>query len=109
MRLCSSTRTWLRAAGFVLAFATMLFEWLPAGAHAATEAPTPAGRRPVVGLVLSGGGALGATHIGVLRVLEELNVPIDIITGTSMGSIVGGLYAMGLNANELESVVRGID
>ena len=109
MRLCSSTRKWLRAAGFVLAFAIFLFELLPAGAQAATQTPTPAGRRPVVGLVLSGGGALGATHIGVLKVLEELNVPIDIITGTSMGSIVGGLYAMGLNANELESVVRGID
>ena len=69
----------------------------------------PGGRRPVIGLVLSGGGALGATHIGVLKVLEELHVPIDIITGTSMGSIVGGLYALGLNANELESVVSSID
>lgn len=66
-------------------------------------------RRPVVGLVLSGGGALGATHVGVLKVLEELKVPVDIITGTSMGSIVGGLYALGLNAHELESLVAGID
>ena len=52
---------------------------------AVAESATPAQRRPVIGLVLSGGGALGATHIGVLKVLEELNVPIDIVTGTSMG------------------------
>jgi len=65
--------------------------------------------RPRVGLVLSGGGALGATHIGVLKVLEELNVPVDIITGTSMGSIIGGLYATGLTAEELEGLVTSID
>jgi NTE family protein len=76
---------------------------------AVAESATPAQRRPVIGLVLSGGGALGATHIGVLKVLEELNVPIDIVTGTSMGSIVGGLYALGLNAEELETVVNGVD
>ena len=52
--------------------------------------PTP---RPRIGLVLSGGGARGAAHIGVLKVLEELRVPIDCIAGTSMGSIVGGSYA----------------
>lgn len=75
-------------------------------AKAATGA---AAHRPVVGLVLSGGGALGATHVGVLKVLEELNVPVDIVTGTSMGSIVGGLYALGLTAHELESLVAGID
>ncbi len=76
---------------------------------AQARTPTEAGRRPVIGLVLSGGGALGATHIGVLKVLEELDVPIDIITGTSMGSIVGGLYALGLDANELESLVASVD
>lgn len=73
------------------------------------EAAASGARRPVIGVVLSGGGALGATHIGVLKVLEELKVPVDIITGTSMGSIVGGLYALGLNAHELESLVAGID
>lgn len=74
-----------------------------------TEAATPGGRRPIVGVVLSGGGALGATHIGVLKVLEEMNIPVDIVTGTSMGSIVGGLYALGLNAHELESLVASVD
>ena len=84
-----------------------LIAGLPASAAAAAGASEA--RRPVIGLVLSGGGALGATHIGVLKVLEELNVPIDIITGTSMGSIVGGLYALGLDAQELEALVASID
>ena len=52
--------------------------------------------RPTVGLVLSGGGARGAAHAGVIRVLEEMRVPIDLIVGTSMGAVVGGLYASGL-------------
>ena len=51
--------------------------------------------RPKVGLVLSGGGARGVAHIGVLKVLEELRVPVDFIAGTSMGSLVGGIYASG--------------
>jgi len=56
--------------------------------------------RPRVGLVLSGGGARGAAHIGILRVLEEQRIPVDCITGTSMGSIVGGLYAAGYSPDE---------
>ena len=63
-----------------------------ASAPALTGTSTP---RPRIGLVLSGGGARGAAHIGVLKVLEELRVPIDVIAGTSMGSIVGGSYASG--------------
>jgi len=58
--------------------------------------------RPRIGLVLSGGGARGAAHVGVLKVLEELRIPIDIITGTSMGSVTGGLYAYGYSPLELE-------
>jgi NTE family protein len=60
-------------------------------------------------LVLAGGGAKGAAHVGVIKVLEELGVPIDYIAGTSMGSIVGGLYASGLSAAELEIAVKSID
>ncbi|MCU7843341.1 MAG: patatin-like phospholipase family protein [Candidatus Thiodiazotropha sp. (ex Monitilora ramsayi)] len=60
------------------------------------------GERPVIGLVLSGGGARGASHIGVLKVLEELRIPIDVITGTSMGAIVGGMYAYGYSVEEIE-------
>lgn len=67
-----------------------------------------AGRKKV-GVVLSGGGAKGMAHIGVLKVLERAGIPVDIITGTSMGSIVGGLYAIGYNANSLDSIVRKQD
>lgn len=61
-------------------------------------------QRPKVGLVLSGGGARGAAHIGVLKVLEKHNIPIDFIAGNSMGAIVGGLYAAGYSVAELESI-----
>jgi NTE family protein len=57
-------------------------------------------KRPKVGLVLSGGGAKGLAHIGVLKVIDSLNIKIDYIAGTSMGAIVGGLYASGYNANQ---------
>ena len=66
-------------------------------------------RRAKVAVVLSGGGAKGMAHIGVLKVLERAGIPIDIITGTSMGSIVGGLYAIGYNANSLDSMARAQD
>ncbi len=67
------------------------------------------GSRPRIGLALSGGGAKGMAHIGVLRVLEKHNIPIDYITGTSMGSIVGGLYAIGYSADKIETIARNID
>ena len=57
-----------------------------------------------VGLVLSGGGAKGVTHIGVLKALEENNIPIDYIAGTSMGAIIGGLYASGYTPAEIEQI-----
>ena len=62
--------------------------------------------RKRVAVVLSGGGAKGMAHIGVLKVLERAGIPVDIVTGTSMGSIIGGLYAIGYNANSLDSMVR---
>jgi NTE family protein len=65
--------------------------------------------RPKIGLVLGGGGARGAAHIGVLRVLERERIPIDYVAGTSMGAIVGGLYASGLSADEIERVLNSID
>ena len=57
---------------------------------------------PRIGLVLSGGGARGSAHIGVLKVLEELRIPIHSIAGTSMGALVGGIYASGLPLEEME-------
>jgi NTE family protein len=61
--------------------------------------------RPKIGLVLSGGGAKGFAHIGVLKVLEQAGIKIDFIGGTSMGAVVGGLYASGYNAAQLDSIV----
>lgn len=65
--------------------------------------------RPKIGLVLAGGGAKGAAHIGVLKALEEMKIPIDYITGTSMGAYIGGLYASGLSADEIEIFIDTID
>lgn len=65
--------------------------------------------RPRVGLVLSGGGARGAAHIGVIRLLEEMDIPIDYVVGTSMGAIVGGLYAIGYTADDIDSLMMSQD
>ena len=64
---------------------------------------------PKVGLVLSGGGAKGAAHIGVLKYMEEIGIPVSYVTGTSMGSIIGGIYALGYNPDEMEELISGID
>ena len=65
--------------------------------------------RPTVGLVLSGGGARGAAHVGVIKVLDDLQVPVDFVAGTSMGAIVGGLYASGMTADELVHAIETAD
>ena len=65
--------------------------------------------RPRVGLVLGGGGAKGAAHVGVLKALEELHIPVDCIVGTSMGALVGGIYASGNTAAQVDERVRAID
>jgi NTE family protein len=79
----------------------------PAPAWAADAAPAAA--RPRIALVLSGGGARGFAHIGVLRVLRELHVPVDLVVGTSMGSVVGGAYAAGASVADLERMARATD
>ena len=71
--------------------------------------PDSDGERPRIGLVLGGGGARGAAHIGVLRELERLRIPVDAIAGTSMGAVVGSLYASGKTPDELEELVFSID
>ena len=65
--------------------------------------------RPKIGLVLAGGGAKGAAHVGVLKVLEEMRIPIDFVAGTSMGSVIGGLYASGMSPQEIEREIQNID
>ena len=77
-------------------------------AASADQAAAPA-HRPRVGLVLAGGGAKGGAHIGALKVLEEMHVPIDCIAGTSIGALVGAGYASGQPAKEIEKFVTGID
>src|SRR5579864_2683846 len=82
--------------------------WFYGVAVAATAAGA-AEVRPRICVVLSGGGARGMAHIGVLKVLEELKIPIDCIAGTSMGAVVGGLYASGMTAVEIDAGMRSLD
>ena len=83
------------------------FTSLAAG-HAQT-ADSVAQQRPRIGLALSGGGAKGAAHIGVLKYLEEIGIPIDCVAGTSMGSIIGGLYALGYTPAEMANLIADMD
>jgi NTE family protein len=71
--------------------------------------PPPRAKHPVIGLALSGGAAHGLAHIGVLKVLEAAGIPVDVVAGTSMGSVVGGLYAVGYRAAQLDSIVTSVE
>ena len=97
-------KTWRAARGIAL-FAVL--------SHARAGSDSPASADPVdgprIGLVLSGGGALGLAHVGVLQVLEEYRVPVDFVAGTSMGAIIGGLYASGVSMDRLEAILAGAD
>jgi NTE family protein len=105
--LLKTTRTGLTGlvAGCLFSCAT----GLAADADSAQPHAVAATDRPRIGLVLAGGGAKGGAHVGVLKVLEEMRVPIDCIAGTSMGALVGGGYASGIPAQGLEEFVTGID
>lgn len=98
-------RTAQRFTAFAFLVAALAVVW-PDAAAAADEAKE---RRPRIGLVLGGGGARGAAHVGVLKVLEEMRIPVDIVVGTSMGSIVGGLYASGMSSQEIERELEAMD
>ena len=99
---------WMPRRALWLAIATTI-----ASAGAAQEsvptAPDPGPDRPSLTLVLSGGGARGAAQVGVLRVLEELRVPVDMVVGTSTGAIIGGLYATGWSPDEIEELILAVD
>ena len=71
--------------------------------------PGAPGPRPKIGLVLSGGGAKGLAHIGILKAIDSAGLKVDYITGTSMGSIIGGLYAIGYSADTIEKIAKSID
>ncbi|MEO1575336.1 MAG: patatin-like phospholipase family protein, partial [Pseudomonadota bacterium] len=91
---------------FLATACLVLWSVLPSAAAAPCDVDED---RPSVGLALSGGGARGAAHVGVLKVLEEMNIPVDCIAGTSMGAIVGGLYAGGQRAEDLQAVIESVD
>lgn len=92
-------------------FATM-FPWFVSAEHTEHVVVTRDDinhPRPIIALVLAGGGAKGAAHMGVLKALEEMKIPVDIVLGTSMGAYVAGLYATGMDAEEIESVMYSVN
>ncbi|MEP0546956.1 MAG: patatin-like phospholipase family protein [Rhodothermales bacterium] len=93
------------------ALACALVLLLIAGPLAVAQSPRPdrSAERPTVALALGGGAAKGFAHIGVLQVLEEEGVPVDIVAGTSMGALMGGLFAVGYTGYDLERIVLGLD
>src|SRR6202158_4680607 len=96
----------------IVVLAALLFVSATAGAQDCSvdgDANRAAAGRPRIGLVLSGGGARGATHIGVLKMLDQLHVPVDVIAGTRMGAVVGGLYASGLSGEQIERAMASLD
>jgi NTE family protein len=96
----------------IVVLAALLFVSATAGAQGSSGDDAASGvaqARPRIGLVLSGGGARGATHIGVLKMLDQLHVPVDVIAGTSMGAVVGGLYASGMSGEQIERAMASID
>jgi len=93
----------LTQGSFIVRYLLLLSLFLPLAAFAETQT------RPKIGLVLGGGGAKGAAHIGILKILERNNVPIDLIAGTSIGAYIGGLYALGYNADEIEEIMFNVD
>ncbi len=99
----------LRLPSAISVFSLGLLLLLAAPVAMTADEEAAAATRPRIGLVLGGGGARGAAHVGVLKVLEELRIPIDYIAGTSMGSIVGGLHASGLSAEEIEREIIAMD
>jgi NTE family protein len=99
---------WMFHRGMIF-FISVTFLILPCAITQASEKSPNRRARPKIGLALSGGGARGVAHVGVLKVLEEHYIPVDYISGTSMGAIIGGLYASGLSAQEIESLIHQVD
>jgi Predicted esterase of the alpha-beta hydrolase superfamily len=95
-----------RAFASILCGASLFLSTQSASADSASEALI---QRPRVALVLSGGAALGLAHIGVIEAIERAGIPIDMVMGTSMGSLIGGLYAAGYSPNQMEEIVDNLD
>ncbi|KQV55530.1 MULTISPECIES: patatin-like phospholipase family protein [unclassified Duganella] len=81
----------------------------PAGQNPGPDPASPVSKRPKVALVLSGGGARGFAHVGVLRALQQMHIPVDIVVGTSMGSVIGGAWAAGASLKDLETMAATTD
>jgi NTE family protein len=94
---------------FLLALSFLLFIFLASAQVQPSYPVKKAEGRPTIGLCLSGGGAKGFAHIGVLKIIDSLGIPIDYVTGTSMGSIMGGLYAIGYTGKQIEASVLETD
>ncbi|MES1159888.1 MAG: patatin-like phospholipase family protein, partial [Bacteroidota bacterium] len=97
---------------YFLVFSVLVILRFPVSAQTLTLTQTPAepgSHRPKIGLTLSGGGAKGLAHIGILKAIDSAGLKIDYVTGTSMGSILGALYAVGYSADSIEKITRHID
>ena len=99
------SKSYLKSVWITLLLVVSVFQY--AGATAFSLSDSTVNKTQRVGLVLSGGGAKGLSHIGVIKALEENNIPIDYICGTSMGAIVGGLYAIGYTTDEMIELFAG--
>ncbi len=101
---------WIHGSGMkgVALICCLTVAWTPR--VAAQQIPTEAETHvPRVGVVLSGGGVKGFAHVGALRVIEDAGLPVDVVTGTSMGSFIGGLYAIGYSVNQIDSLLHAED
>ena len=112
-RNCAACLRWIQVACFAVLIslhceAAEVATGVGVTASVASRTANPS-QRPRIGLVLSGGGARGLAHVGVLKILERERIPIHAITGTSMGAIIGGLYASGMSAPELERELLKLD
>src|SRR6478609_10034546 len=92
-----------------LAWSCVAFAQSGSGRQLSCGHRDPGDTRPRIGLALGGGGARGVAHVSVLREIERLHIPIDCIAGTSMGSLVGGLYASGVSVDQMEHLVTSTD
>ncbi len=108
-RICSLESSRCRSYFLSLRIAFILFAVSLSTLRAIAQTAPPAPKRLTIGVALEGGGALGLAHIGVLRWFEQHHIPIDYLSGNSMGALVGGMYATGKSPDELEVLVKHMD
>src|SRR5271170_5201917 len=104
--ICSIDRTRLHSYCLRLTIVLVLFAVILRPLIVVAQSEPPAKKRLTIGVALEGGGALGLAHIGVLRWFEQHHIPIDYLSGNSMGALVGGMYATGKSPDALEKLVK---